>query len=356
MQARNRAADTVSMRSACAWFQPPGPLAQVGQWPLQVGLDARRRRRALAMARLSSAGWAHHRQVDQVAAHDRVVAPAVGIGQQLARGHVQRRQRGHAAQASSAPAHRADAGLEHDLELDSAPSTCSIVRMPYWSARIRGSGSHLPRPGDGTDPARPSATGAGRGSPALRDQEIDVDRLAVLAVAQRHGGAAAEQAAVGCKQRPSSACSTPAMRRWCSPQTSRRPPPRPCHQLSSNARSCGAMRRCPMCRQLRSYRLRPRRAEFVAAVHCQARPSSCGSRPGAHAPAGWRGLVRACGSASSAQPHAAMAPQVSAHGHRRLAALYAVQCHPGHARSLGRSGGADAQLLAPLTDAGSQLG
>ncbi len=43
-------------------------------------------------------GWGHHRQINQVAAENAVINTPVGIGQQLAGGHIDRRQCGNAAE------------------------------------------------------------------------------------------------------------------------------------------------------------------------------------------------------------------------------------------------------------------
>jgi hypothetical protein len=144
-------------------------------------------------------GRRHQRQVDDVTAHHGIVAPAVGIGQQLARRHVQRRQRGHAALAIvRAGGFEFDPALEHDLELDvdavhlqqGADAVLVGAHLAGWAQRVAGSG-------DGTHAVRAGQALAQLAIALdLGDQKVDVDRLAIFAVAQRHGGIATEEAAV----------------------------------------------------------------------------------------------------------------------------------------------------------------
>lgn len=177
----------------------------------EVGLDAR----AIGDARPGDGAvqeclpGLHHRQVDQVAAERAVVPPTVGVGEQLARRHVERGQGPDAAHFVLCTRRvEWNSRLPHDLELDLGSvhgkhRSDAVLVGP----KLTDLGHAGPEPEDPPEPGRPHQELTERAIPlGIRNQQADVHGLTIFAMAQRDGGAPAEQAVVGREERAVQGC------------------------------------------------------------------------------------------------------------------------------------------------------
>ena len=116
----------------------------------------------------------HHGEVDQVAAHYCVVAPAAELASSLLAA-MSSGVSEDADRRSAAPGTAGRAPFADDLELDVDAFGRSSVRMPYWSARTRAK-PRAARPG-GRSPARrrPGSRSRSGAYLGVGHEEVDVD-------------------------------------------------------------------------------------------------------------------------------------------------------------------------------------
>lgn len=133
-----------------------------------------------------------------------VVEPAVGIGEQLACRQVQGREAWHAAHCVvGAGCFQGDAHLEHDLEFDGLivhpqPRADAVLIRPQITEGVQRRGARSRHAGEtiSTRERLPQLT-IGR---QVGDEEIDVHRFPVFAMAKRAGGASTEEATAFAQQ------------------------------------------------------------------------------------------------------------------------------------------------------------